>query len=77
MEWLISDKELRNEYLVSLWLLDITSNYERWTQSIWLPSWLDENWWFRWYSLGKKADAFYLPNMTTKYMELIMKKIKN
>lgn len=71
VSWLIPDESERNTYLAALGILDLRSNFELWSQSIWVPGWLEDGA-GRFYALGSKADAFYPPNFTTKYMELLL-----
>lgn len=73
---LIPDIKQRNKYLSSLGALDLLDNFELWSQSIWVPAWFEDGG-GRFYALGKKADAFYPPNFTTKYMELLLHKKSN
>lgn len=70
---LIPDETERNKYLSALGILDLQDNFELWSQSIWVPAWFADNW-GRFYALGKKADSYYPPNNTTKYMELLLHK---
>lgn len=68
---LIPDEAERNMYLSALWILDMWDNFELWSQSIWVPAWFEDGA-GRFYALGRKADSFYPPNFTTKYMELLL-----
>lgn len=69
---LFPDEILRAEYLASLGVVDMLQPFESGSQSIWVPHSM-QPWFMRWHAAGFKADAFYPPNLTTLYFNLLMR----
>lgn len=70
---LLPDTKLREEYLISLWIVDMLQPFENWSQSLWVQHWL-KPWFMRYHALWLKADAFYPPNFLTLYANLLLRK---
>lgn len=70
---LLPDEKLREEYLVSLGVIDMLQPFENWSQSLWVQHGL-KPWFMRYHALWFKADAFYPPNFLTLYANLLLRK---
>lgn len=69
---LFPDEKLRSEYLISLGIIDMLQPFENGSQSIWVAHGMKPDF-MRWHAAGFKADAFYPPNLTTLYFNLLMR----